>query len=179
MINITPHLPASSTNLELFTIMKALELFGYIPNIEIITDSNSAILAIKNFQLKPYSLQLKSHVPHFKYNTYHSITRKSITNQHTTFTHIFSHLLDKKKTKNYNEKIKIMKEKFKTEYKDLLKENQKCDNLANSTLKDLQQLPTSFYGLPKYILALNDKIFTHSTQIIPKIMSQSQKQFLL
>ena len=47
------YLPASSTNLELFTIMKVLETFLDTPNIEILTDSKSAILAIQNFKKKP------------------------------------------------------------------------------------------------------------------------------
>ena len=90
----------------------------------------------------------------------------------------FSHLLDKKKPKNYIDKLKIMKEKFKSEYYTILKENKKCDNIANKTLKELKKLPNSFYGLPKFTLSSNDKTYTHSSQIIPKRMSQTHRQLL-
>ena len=59
-LTFPPHLPASSTHLELQSILKALLLCRETNEIHLFTDSLSAISAISNFNQKSISNQLKS-----------------------------------------------------------------------------------------------------------------------
>jgi len=175
-----PFLPASSTNLELFAILKALEIFESIPEIEIFTDSNSSILAINNFPNKSFNSQLKSPLYPILNAINMIIERKLKKSPHSLkFHHIYSHLLDKTKPTNFKNKLITMKKNFKNNYLFLLKQNQKCDILTNQQNFDLKPLPENFYGLPNFSLSHNSSIYCHSKQILSKIMSQQKKEFLI
>ena len=101
-----PYYPASSTNLELQSILYALYMSINTPKITFYTDSLSSIQIINNFHTKNLSKQLQN--PNFPIiNQILKIITYRKSKQYTTsFNHVYSHLLDTRNSSQYKNKLK-------------------------------------------------------------------------
>ena len=148
-LTFPPHLPASSTHLELQAIRHALLIFLSTKTINLYSDSLSAIKSILNPHPKPYSQLLKSSsFPTF--NHIHNILNlQKQNNHHTNFLHVYSHLLDTKPPPNHQKKLIIMKQTFKSNTESILTNNKICDNLTTNIKFNLSPIPPNHPGLPQ------------------------------
>ena len=126
-INFVPICSNSSFGTELNAILAALLISINIKEVEIFSDSLSAIEAINNFKHKKISQIIKNEDRHLLKEINYLMEIKEIK---PTFHHVFSHL-DKKETKNQENKIQIMKERFNEKFEEIIENNLKVDELTN------------------------------------------------
>ena len=113
-LTFPPFLPCSSTNLELQAIFKAIYLNISYQNLNIYTDSLSAIHSITNFNFNNKSKVLKSPTFTISNAIYIILNIRKKLNLTTNFFHVYSHLLD---SPNLNQSQIIKLEKMKNLYK--------------------------------------------------------------
>lgn len=92
----------------------------------------------------------------------YALKQERVTKQQTTeLHHVYSHLLDNNKPRDYNRKIQEMKEKFPNNWEEILQLNQEVDNLAKHTPASPRRESPHTEGLESTLLL--DKTLMHLT----------------
>jgi hypothetical protein len=149
---IPPTTPFQSTYVEEQAITKALRNTINYTNVHIITDSLSALHTIQSFRALPISQQISSNHYPFIQTITQLIELRKARHFKTTFSHVYSHLLDQNKPQNYQSKLLEMKRKYPNNYKDLLFGNQLADRLASSQALSPQPPSQLQYFFPLFTI---------------------------
>ena len=167
---------ASTTNVELQAIAKALELYFHSPHLTIYSDSLSSVLGILNYPYYKDSHLKKLPHQNFLLTIIWLIHQRNKFDYKTEIHHVYSHLLDHSNPSPETlRKLEIMKQKFGNDYLRILKGNQKVDLLTNDP-QNMLPLTHQTSGLRNFTLfstSTNSAITGNTLHIMKESLKKS------
>ena len=175
----TPTGHLSSTNFEIQSIQKAIQLCKETPHLTIFTDSANAIKAITRFRKSNLNQQLKSSSYPFLLDISNLLSYREKYQFHTSFHHVYSHLLDSRKPENYTLKLQRMTELYGENTTAILEGNQQADFLASSHLQPINPMTIHTPNLPTFVIVKNSVVIdSHSLATLNKHQLDERLMFL-